>query len=103
MADFQPFIDQILESFRMSGDEFINQVQADQRPRVELALTRLGESTAQLLADPANREVYQRDINHLLNTLQSELAVTGFRADNAARRLIGNIIRQSIGFLLAAV
>lgn len=99
----QGFVDEIVREWRGSGAAFIERVREDQRPIVERSLTRAGELTALMMSDPGRRDTHERDLRHVLNTLQSEAAVVGFRADNEARKLIGNVIRRGVGFLLAAV
>lgn len=99
--DLQPFVDQVVNDFRDSGGAFVDKLRDDQKPIVADRIARAGELAALMIAEPHRRDEHEQSLRHVLNALQSEAAVTGFRADNAARKLLGDAVRRAAAFLLA--
>lgn len=90
-----------VEEFVREYDHIRRQLTAEQWPVVENAIRQMAYYAALTVNDPGRREQYQRDVQHLIGTIQSQTALAQMRVANAVIDTIGRVTTKALDILLA--
>lgn len=104
--DFTGFADQVVAELKATGTDFWDQFTDEQRDFIEERARRLVTLTGMKLTaigDPNATEAIDSDIAHVVNTLTSEAAYTALLAEQRVRKIIANVLNQTLDFAFKAL
>lgn len=99
---FERFAGEVLTEWRLRPDTVLSAARGAERAQVERILTQLATAQALVISDTAHRDAHQKDVAHLVNTLQSLAAARRLDARRESKQFVEAVLLRAamLGFAL---